>query len=178
MAAVSLFGGAWLAGALGGGPAIDGEFVLDQPGIFDQPFDDVNADVTGADLPAVDLLDREGQSVQLADYGGQPLVVNFWFSRCVPCRRELRDFATVHAAVGDRVQFVGVDPFDTVDVMEQFARDRGVAYDLLRDNGSLSNELGIVGYPVTLFVSAEGRILRQTGELDAETLRSLIETLF
>lgn len=177
VAVISLLGGVWLARALGGGATIDGEFVLDQPGIFEQPFDDVNADVAGDRLPEVDLLDRDGKSVRLADYGGRPLVVNFWFSRCVPCRRELRDFAAVHSELGERVQFVGVDPFDTLDAMERFAHDRGVSYDLLRDDGSLSNQLGIVGYPVTLFVDAEGRVLRQVGEIDAETLRSLIEEL-
>ena len=178
VAAVSLFAGVWLAGALNADSAIDGEFVLEQPGIFEQPLDDVNADLAGTQLPAVDLLDPNGNTVQLADYSGRPLVVNFWFSRCVPCRRELRDFAAVHAEVGDRVQFVGVDPFDTVEVMQRFAQERGVTYDLLRDDGTLSNELGIVGYPVTLFVSAEGRVLRQVGEIDAETLRSLIEASF
>jgi peroxiredoxin len=96
----------------------------------------------------------------------------------VPCRRELRDFAAVHAEVGDRVQFVGIDPFDTVEAMERFADERGVEYDLLRDDGTMSNELGIVGYPVTLFVDADGRILRQVGEIDEETLRTLIEALF
>jgi len=178
VAVISILGGVWLARVLDDGPSVDGEFVLDQPGIFVQPFEGVNADVAGEMLPAVDLFDRDGAKVQLADYAGRPLVVNFWFSRCAPCRRELGDFAAVHAAVGDRVQIVGVDPFDTVEAMEQFAHERGVTYDLLRDDGSLSNALGIVGYPVTLFVSAEGRVLRQTGEIDAESLRSLIEALF
>ena len=178
VAAISLFGGVWLAGLFDSTPAIDGEFVLDQPGVFQQPLGDVNEDVTGEPLPAIPLRDRDGALVQLADYGGRPLVVNFWFSRCAPCRRELRDFAAVHREVGDRVQFVGVDPFDTVEAMERFADERGVDYDLLLDDGSLSNALGIVGYPVTLFVSSDGRILRQTGEIDAESLRSLIEALF
>jgi peroxiredoxin len=178
VAAVSLFGGVWLARAIDGGPAIDGEFVLDQPGVFVQPLDEVNADVAGQQVPTIALLDRNDDPVRLAAYGGQPLVVNFWFTRCVPCRRELRDFAAVHAEVGDRVQFVGIDPFDTVEAMERFADERGVEYDLLRDDGTMSNELGIVGYPVTLFVDADGRILRQVGEIDEETLRTLIEALF
>jgi peroxiredoxin len=178
VATISVIGGVWLAAALDDTPPIDGEFVLDQPGVFQQPSDEVNGDSTGRPLPSTPVRDRDGVEVELADYVGQPLVVNFWFSNCAPCRRELRDFATVHAEVGDRVQFVGVDPFDTVEAMERFAGERGVAYDLLLDDGSLSNELGIVGYPVTLFVSAEGEILRQTGEIDAETLRSLIEALF
>lgn len=178
VAVISILGGVWLARLLDDGPSVDGEFVLDQPGIFEQPFEDINADLAGEILPAVDLYDRDGAAVQLSAYAGRPLVVNFWFSSCVPCRRELADFAAVHADVGDRVQFVGVDPFDTVEAMEQFAEERGVTYDLLRDDGSLSNALGIVGYPVTLFVGADGRVLRQTGEIDAESLRSLIEALF
>jgi peroxiredoxin len=178
VATTSIVGGVWLVAALDDTPPIDGEFVLDEPGVFQQPSDEVNGDSTGRRLPSTPLRDRDGVEVELADYAGQPLVVNFWFSNCAPCRRELRDFATVHSEVGDRVRFVGIDPFDTVEAMERFADDRGVTYDLLLDDGSLSNELGIVGYPVTLFVSADGEILRQTGEIDADTLRSLIEALF
>lgn len=165
-------------------PAVDGEFVLEQPGIFQEPLDEVNGDVAGETLPDVLLTDRSGAAVSLDRFLGRPLVVNFWFSRCAPCRRELRDFATVHGEVGDRVQFVGVDPFDTVDAMVSFAEERGVTYDLLRDTGEhsddrlLTDELGLVAYPVTLFVDAEGRIVRQTGELDADELRAAIEELF
>lgn len=167
-----------------GGSDVDGEFVLDQPGVFQQPLDDINADMSGKRLPDVELSDVDGNPVSLHTYRGAPLVVNFWFSRCAPCRRELRDFAAVHAEVGDRIQFVGVDPFDTVEAMLEFATERGVTYDLLRDRGDhggnrlLTDELGIVGYPVTLFVDPDGRILRQTGEIDAAELRSAIEELF
>lgn len=165
-------------------PAVDGEFVLDEPGVYQQPLDDVNADASGERLPDVELSDATDAAVSLDRYRGSPLVVNFWFSRCAPCRRELRDFATVHAELGDVVQFVGIDPFDTVDAMLDFAGERGVTYDLLRDTGEhsgdrlLVDELGLVGYPVTLFVDADGRILRQSGEIDAAELRAAIAELF
>ena len=75
--------------------------------------------------------------------------------------------------------FVGVDPFDTVEAMERFASERGVGYELWRDpEFALTNELEVIGYPVTLFVSPDGEILRQTGELDVDELRELIEELF
>ena len=129
--AAAIFGGVWLADALDDTTPIDGEFVLEEPGIFSEPTDGVNPDVSGIALPRVELTDVRGVPVELTDYLGAPLVVNFWFSRCAPCRRELRDFATVDAELGDRVQFVGVDPFDTVEAMQRFAAERGVAYDLL-----------------------------------------------
>ena len=178
-ATITVAGGMWLANALDDEPAVDGEFVLDEPGVFQQPTDSVNEDSSGDDLPDVELVDASGAPVRLSDYEGSPLVLNVWFSRCAPCRRELKDFAEVHAEVGDQVVFVGVDPFDTPEMMTEFAAERGVTYDLLRDTDrELSNALGIVGYPVTLFVGADGSILRQTGVIDADGLRSAIEELF
>ena len=176
---VGLIGGVLVRNLVDDGPDVDGEFVLDEPGVFQQPADEVNEDATGERLPDVELTNAAGEPVGLDSYRGRPLVVNVWFSRCAPCRRELRDFAEVHAELGDRVEFVGIDPFDTADVMVEFATERGVTYDLLRDTErEFTNAIGIVGYPVTLFVDADGRILRQTGVIDADGLRETIGELF
>ena len=58
------------------------------------------------------------------------MVVNLWYSTCPPCARELTYFAAVEAELGDDVRFVGVNPLDDVDEMQQFAADRGVDYEL------------------------------------------------
>lgn len=178
-AGVALAGGTWFAGVRDDGPEVDGEALLDEPGVYQQPIDGVNADVSGDLVPDVALIDIDGGEVRLSAYRGEPLVVNLWFSNCPPCQRELQDFADVHAAVGDRVRFVGVDPFDTVEAMQRFADARGVSYELLRDpERSFTNEIGVVAFPVTLFVDEGGRILRQVGEIDADDLRSAIDELF
>lgn len=178
-AAAVLGAGWWLAGVWTDDQPVDGTFVLETPGVFQQPFDDVNADATGAPLPTARLTDADGVERSLAEFRGSPLVVNLWFSNCAPCRRELRDFARVHADVGGDVRFVGVNPFDTVDAMERFADERKVEYELWRDDRrELTQALEIVGYPVTLFVDADGNVVRQTGEIDEAELRAAIEELF
>lgn len=179
-AAGSIGGGIWLRGALAeDAEPVDGEFVLDQPGIYQEPTTGANDDATGELVPDVVLTDADGATVRLSEYRGAPLVVNVWFSRCVPCKRELVDFATVHAEVADRVQFVGVDPDDDAATMLSFAAERGVTYDLLLDDREeFVDAAGIALFPVTLFVDAEGRVLRQTGALDADALRDAIEELF
>jgi peroxiredoxin len=172
-------GGFALAAAVGDDHEPDGSFVLDEPGVHQQPFDDVNRDSSGDRVPDTALTDADGVVRRLSEFRGTPTVVNVWFSTCVPCRRELRDFATVDLELGGAVQFVGVNPFDDVDTMVRFAGERGVEYPLWRDvERAFSDELGIVGYPVTLFVTADGEIVRQTGELDADELREAVEELF
>ena len=178
-AAVALAGGTWFADVLADEPAVDGDVLLDEPGVYQQPVDGVNADVSGDIVPDVALADIDDREVRLSTYRGEPMVVNLWFSNCPPCQRELQDFADVHAEVGDRVRFIGVDPFDTVETMQRFATERGVSYELLRDpERAFTNEIGVVAFPVTLFVDEGGRILRQTGELDADELRASIDELF
>ena len=102
---------------------------------------------------------------------GRPLVVNFWYSTCAPCKKELPGFAAVHAKFGDQVRFVGIDSLPPSDTEENFARDRGVQYELLYDpNGELTSVIGVAAYPQTLFIDAHGKIVEQTGELTAERL--------
>lgn len=178
-AVVAVLGGAWFAGLLDDEPEVDGDVLLDEPGIYQQPVDGVNADVSGETVPDVVMFDVDGSEVRLGDHRGTPMIVNLWFSNCPPCRRELADFATVHAEFGGRVTFIGIDPFDTVDVMQRFATERGVEYDLWRDpDRDFTSALGVIAFPVTLFVDEAGRVLRQTGEIDADGLRSGIDELF
>ncbi len=137
-----------------------------------------NASVEGATLPLVDLETNGGEVLSTADLLGQPLIVNVWFSTCGPCKRELPEFAAVQTELGDRIRFVGVNPYDTPGTNESFARERGVGYELLRDPGStFVDAVGISAFPVTLFVAADGTIVRQTGVLDEADLRTYAEEL-
>ena len=138
-----------------------------------------NAALTGRSFPKVDVDTLSGDAFNTADLIGRPLIVNFWYSTCAPCKRELPAFAAAHAKFGDRVRFVGVDSLAGSDreSEEAFARDRGVQYELFYDeNGELTSEVGIATSPQTLFIDASGMILDQTGELTSDTLEELIRT--
>ena len=137
----------------------------------------VNDDVQGDPFPTAVFLDRDGNEVTSESLLGGPLVVNLWFSSCAPCAKELPAFAAVDADVDD-VQFIGVNTIDSVEDMERFAGDRGVEYELLRDNyAELADGIGAVAFPITLFVDSQGMIVDQTGPLDEGELRSKVAEL-
>ena len=156
----------------------DVDAVLDEPGNYVLPGLVTNPPLATDGLPAVDLLAGDGAAVRLVP-DGRPMVVNLWYSQCAPCARELADFAVVHEEVGDRVRFVGVNPWDTAATMQRFAADRGVTYELLRDEaGRFGEALDVVAYPVTLFVGADGEVVGSTGPIEARELRARIEELW
>ena len=48
--------------------------------------------IAAPDFTAYDL---DGNAVQLSDFAGSPIVLNFWASTCPPCRSEMPDFEAV-----------------------------------------------------------------------------------
>ena len=135
-----------------------------------------NAVLGGAPFPDAVVSALEGTDVSTADLVGTPLVVNIWGSTCGPCRRELPDLAAAHAVYGDRVRFVGISYLGASEREEAFARARGVTYELLYDtNGEFITAAGVAAFPVTLFVTADGTVVEQTGVLDEARLSQLIE---
>jgi peroxiredoxin len=161
------------------GTDIEADATLEDPqSVVTFPNDGLgNDDVQGDALPDVVLLDRDDNEVTTADLIGEPLVINLWYSTCPPCAKELPDFAEVDAETDD-ARFIGVNTLDSVEVMERFAGERGVEYDLFRDHfAELADGIGAVAMPVTLFVTSDGTIVEQTGPLDADQLRSKVADL-
>jgi len=176
--------GVTLVASVGGGYAWSRINGTDDPvvevetaGTYDQPSGGIPTapKVAGDPLPAATLQDMSGNDIEISSLVGKPMVINVWFSTCEPCKKELRDFAAVHAELGDQVRFIGIDPQDTASKASSFAAEHGVKYELYLDDGSFSASLKLAGYPSTLFVGADGHIVElHTGAFTADTLRAAI----
>ncbi|MEP1124179.1 MAG: TlpA disulfide reductase family protein [Ilumatobacter sp.] len=179
---VSVAGGYVWSQTVGGDDASDVDAVLDDPqdrtipdAVSEIPTNDA---VEGEMLPEAVVLDPDGNEVSTQSFLGQPTVINFWYSTCVPCAKELPDFAEVHAEVGSDVRFIGINTTDSVPVMERFAADKGVTYDLYQDSfAEFFEGVGIAAFPQTLFVTSDGLIVEQTGVIDADGLRAEVAEL-
>ena len=155
----------------------DDTVVLESQNTFDQPGIGTNAPVEGTALPDSTVQNLQGDDIAISSLVGHPMVINIWGSTCGPCKKELPAFAAAHLQYGDTVRFVGIDYLPASDREEAFARDKGVQYELLYDgNGEFVNDVGVAAFPVTLFVNADGRIIRQTGQLDEAQLVAFIES--
>ncbi len=123
-----------------------------------------------------------GETLRLSDLRGRPVVVNFWYPLCPPCRAEMPALEQAFQDHRDEgVEFVGVDQLilGTVEDGQDFVDEIGVTYALGADvEGDLIAEYGIVGFPTTVFIDRDGTIVRKwTGILTAEKIGELIGDL-
>ncbi len=129
-------------------------------------------------LDQFEFLTPEGEVVTLADFRGQPIVLNYFAAWCPPCRAELPDFEAVHQQVGDEVLFLGISRDSVTDAWLQLIEDSGVTYTTVFEGnvpGSYAF-LGSLAMPTTVFISADGTVQQVwSGALDEDSLLDLID---
>ena len=152
------------------------DVVLDQPGVYQEPGIGTNAPVVGKQLKNANVRALDDQVVETASLftTGKPVLINYWFSNCQPCKREMPALQAAFEKFGDRVSFVGINTQDSPDVARSFVNDIGVTYEILRDpNGDSIVANGVSIFPTTFFVNAAGTIIKQvSGELTADDIEA------
>ena len=104
--------------------------------------------------------------------------MNVWGTWCPPCVREVPLLVDLAERGAGQLDVVGVLTQDTPVNGLEFARQFAMNYtSLLDDDGQVMRRFS-AGPPVTLFVSAQGRIRHvKRGEFtDADQLRQLVKT--
>jgi peroxiredoxin len=141
-----------------------------------------NATCTGEGAANFDftLKTPGGGTVNLADYKGRVVLLNFWGTWCPPCRVEVPAFVEVQEAYRDRgLVIVGVAVEDTDEAVSAFASEMGINYPLAMTQDDLEHAYGpIYGLPLSFFIARDGSICRKHfGELTKERVEQEIAPL-
>lgn len=127
----------------------------------------------------------DGKEVSLADYKGKKIYVKFWASWCPICLAGLADINQLadmppKDAVVLTVVAPGVNREKNLeDFKEWFSGLEYKTLPVLVDNdGQFLKKLGIVGYPSSAFIDANGKVVRvQPGHVTNEDIVKTLETL-
>ena len=129
---------------------------------------------------------RAGEpGLRLSDLSGTPVVLNFWFAGCPPCRPTMSAIETVYkSGRWAEVLFLGIQiPLGTEqldpDRGQAFAEEIGVSYALVFDaEEEVSRNYGIAGVPTTIVLDSYHNIVgRWAGVLDGNVLENLIRQI-
>ncbi len=115
--------------------------------------------VPGFTLP---VLGHPGEHVSLTAYAGRPVVVNFFASWCIPCKKETPLLARFFRTAHSRVVMIGVDVNDPTAAALRFIRDAAVTYPVAVDRpAATASAWGVVAIPQTFFIGAGRHVVRR-----------------
>ena len=121
-----------------------------------------------------------GRTIDINQFKGKPVVINFWATWCGPCWEEHPVLVANARRLEPRVQFVGVVFQDTEEKILSFLQQRGSAYPTVVDQaGKTGIAYGVGGVPETFFLDANGVIVAKfAGPMNADILQENLQKVF
>ena len=126
--------------------------------------------------PNFTVYDLEGNEVNLTDFFGKPIIINFWASWCGPCKMEMPDFNEAYETYKDEIEFLMVNMTDgsreTIEVASSFIAESGYTFPVYYDTDySAAITYSVSSLPTSYFLNAEGELVTYArGAIDGATL--------
>jgi cytochrome c biogenesis protein CcmG/thiol:disulfide interchange protein DsbE len=110
--------------------------------------------------PDFTLTDAGGKEVQLSDYRGKVVLLNFWATWCEPCKAEVPWFVDLQKTYKDDLVVLGVSfDEDGWNAVRPFIEERKVNYPVMIAGPELPEQYRkIESLPATLMIDRDGRI--------------------
>jgi cytochrome c biogenesis protein CcmG, thiol:disulfide interchange protein DsbE len=129
------------------------------------------------------LKDPQGETLQLSELAGQPVLVNLWASWCPPCRAEMPAMQRVYEeyqAQGFVILAVNATDQDNLNAANAFVESLGLTFPILLDpTGEASAAYEVRALPTSFFIDREG-IIREVvigGPMSEALLRIRVQQI-
>lgn len=113
-----------------------------------------------------------GTTVNLSDFQGTPVILNFWASWCGPCCNEMPAFQWLKDEYGSNLTILAVNCGESMETIQSFAAAYGYTFLMAADpNYDICNLYPTSGIPYTIVIDSYGVIRHITvGAADAQSM--------
>jgi len=116
----------------------------------------------GFSAPDFLLQDLSGQEINLQDFRGQAIILNFWATWCPPCKAEMPDLEQVNLQYQNKgLVVIGINRTDQENYSEvpEFIVTNKITFPILLDStGEIAQKYDVSALPTTFFIFPDGII--------------------
>ena len=132
--------------------------------------------------PQANFKDLNGNTFNLTQLKGKPVVVNFWATSCPGCVLEIPALVELSQKYASQnLQIIGVAmDYDPLSQIKEMVRQKNITYTIVPDStGEIARAFGNVTLtPTTFFISKEGTIAKhKLGEMSHTELETTIQNI-
>jgi len=135
--------------------------------------------ITNVQAINMPLSDLSGGKINLNDYQGNWLVVNYWATWCGPCILEMPELQAFHDAnVDNGAMVIGINSeYIGSQQLQAFLDNYSITYPVFKSAPTQKSELGLIpGIPTTFLITPEGKVVaRQIGPITRDMIERFIQ---
>ena len=131
--------------------------------------------------PDFTLYELSGQKLDLADYRGKVVLLDFWATWCGPCRMEIPGFVQLQNKYRDQgFTVIGISLDDSVEPVKDFYQEFKMNYPVAVSGDKKVDLLygGLIGLPAAFLIGRDGRIYaKHTGAAPLSVFEEEVKAL-
>jgi peroxiredoxin len=135
---------------------------------------------SGSLAPDFTVTDLDGRKLNLSDFRGKVVLLDFWATWCTPCRSEIPHFVEMQNKYGPRdFQVIGISMDDDAKPVREFYQQYKLNYPVALGDDKLAERFGgVLGLPVNFIIDREGRVhARHLGATDVSVFDNEVSEL-
>jgi cytochrome c biogenesis protein CcmG/thiol:disulfide interchange protein DsbE len=131
--------------------------------------------------PGFTLVSTEGKNINLNDYKGKVVILDFWATWCGPCRRGVPDLVSIQNNYEKDVVVIGISLDDerTKKDIKPFMKEYGINYPVVYGTSEVVSNYGnIRAIPTSFIIDQNGNVVdKYVGLVSKEIYVDRIKTL-
>ncbi|WP_091660352.1 thiol-disulfide oxidoreductase ResA [Alteribacillus iranensis] len=134
----------------------------------------------GETAPNFILENMSGEKVELEDYRGQGVFLNFWGTYCPPCEKEMPYMENLYSEYKEQgVEILAVNVGESGLVVDRFVDRHDLSFPILMDaNKNVLDRYGINPLPSTFLIDENGEVVKViTGGMTEDRIRGYMEEI-
>ena len=94
------------------------------------------------------------------------IILNFWGTKCSYCVQEMPAMQSIYERFGDKIEIIAVNNYvslgvtDSNTVIENFYKQNGYTFPMMRDTFGFTDKFALTGWPTTVIIDRYGAIAR------------------
>lgn len=130
------------------------------------------------DIP---LVNSKGEKVNMEQFGGKVIFLNFWATWCPPCIAEMPGINNLYRDVNDEnVEFIMLSVDQNFDKAKKFRDKKGYGFEIYKATGPIPQMYSSRSIPTTYVIDADGNLVLThlgMGDFDTKEFRQFLQEL-
>lgn len=134
-------------------------------------------EIKGKVLENINLTDINGKNYTSNDLKGKIVVVNFWFTKCAPCIKEMPDLNKLKEEFGtENIKYFAIT-YDSKELIEELLKKHQLDFTIIPSDKKTIEQFNVSFYPTNFILDKTGKVIYVNDFFMNDMIKEMKKTL-